>query len=212
MIVFPPNSKPYGKTFAEWSAEWIKWALTIPIRCNPAADTTGKNCAINQSGPVWFLAGTFGGSVKRKCSLPAGKAILFPVVLKECSFTEDLDLATESELRARTKEAIDNVSIMEVSVDGLNIPNLKQYRAQSPLFSFTFPSNNVYGVKAGPTQAVSDGFWILLKPLPAGHHEIHFAAEVSLSESSKLLELVKQYNKITGKSFVTEVFYDLMVD
>jgi hypothetical protein len=82
-MVFPPNTKPYGKTFAEWSAEWIKWALTIPMRYNPAADTTGKNCAINQNGPVWFLAGISGGSAERTCVIPAGKAISFPVVLKD---------------------------------------------------------------------------------------------------------------------------------
>ena len=33
-------------------------------------------------------------------------------------------------------------------------------------------------VPAGTTQAISDGFWILLKPLPAGKHEIRFSGSL----------------------------------
>ena len=47
-------------------------------------------------------------------------------------------------------------------------------RMQSPPFNVTIPENNVFGVSPGPSQAVSDGIWIILKPLPVGEHKIGF--------------------------------------
>jgi hypothetical protein len=46
------------------------------------------------------------------------------------------------------------------------------------LFSFTFPKDNIFGVAPGLTQAVSDGYWILLGLLPPGKHDIHFGGAV----------------------------------
>src|SRR6478609_9348552 len=59
---FPLNSKPYGSTYGEWTAKWWQWALSIPKDINPGGDTSGKYCALKQSGPVWYLSGTFGGA------------------------------------------------------------------------------------------------------------------------------------------------------
>jgi len=210
--VFPPSSRPYGKDYGEWSEEWIKWAFSIPKEYNPASDESGRNCAQNQKGPVWFLAGTFGGSVKRKCMIPVGKAILFPIVAKECSFAEDKDLKTESELSARTIEAMNHVTFMEVVIDNVHLQHLDDYRAHSRIFNLTFPECNVYGVEGGTTRSVTDGYWILLKPLQIGKHEIYFAAEVSLPPRSKLYELSRQYNKMDGTSFRTQATYDLMME
>jgi hypothetical protein len=57
------------------------WLYALPAATNPALDTTGAHCAEGQAGPVWFLARTFGGAlVTRHCSVPAGKALFFPLV------------------------------------------------------------------------------------------------------------------------------------
>lgn len=172
------GSKHYGLTFGDWTAKWWQWLLSIPKDSNPAGDMTGKNCAQNQEGPVWFLAGTFGGSAERACTIPAGKAVMFPVLAAECSFTEYPALKTEADLRNCAKPLADVITDMVVTVDGANFQNLEQYRAQSPLFNFSFPSSNVYGVQPGPSHAVSDGYFIFLSPLPAGTHQIRFGAAV----------------------------------
>src|SRR5262245_47401786 len=77
--VAPPTASPHGKTYGEWAAEHSRWLWPIPLGVNPGRDLDGSQCAINQDGPVWFLAGTFGGSVSRNCTIPAGKAIFFPL-------------------------------------------------------------------------------------------------------------------------------------
>jgi len=77
--VAPPTSSPHGKTYGEWAAEHAKWGMAIPLGVNPANDADGSQCAINQAGPVWFLAGTFTGNASRNCTIPAGRAIFFPL-------------------------------------------------------------------------------------------------------------------------------------
>jgi hypothetical protein len=173
--VFPVDSKPYGISYPDWTVRWWQWADSIPTPLNPASDKTGQNCAQSQSGPVWFLAGTFGGKAERTCTIPSGKAILFPPINTECSYKENPTLKTESDLRACAKHLQDETTQMQVTVDGVPIQNLQMYRVQTPLFNLTFPSNNAAGASPGTTQSVADGNWVFLKPLPPGKHELHFS-------------------------------------
>ena len=47
---------------------------------NPLTDQTGQFGAVNQPiGNVWFLAGNGGGATVRTVTIPAGKALFFPV-------------------------------------------------------------------------------------------------------------------------------------
>src|SRR5213083_1086403 len=78
--VLPPHSHSHGLTYAEWGAAWWQWVLSIPFAQNPIFDSTGEDCDVGQSGPVWFLAGTSGSTAVRSCTIPAGKSIFFPIV------------------------------------------------------------------------------------------------------------------------------------
>jgi hypothetical protein len=167
--VFTSDSKPYGLTYGEWTVEWWKWLLSIPKPDNPAADTTGKNCALKQTGAVWFLTGTYGGTNERICTIPAGKAILINIIDVICSYAEH-HLKTEPELRACAKADQDKVTTTSLTVDGAQ---LNPVRLQSPLFTVTLPSNNALGLKPQTTPAISDGYWVFLQPLPPGSHTIH---------------------------------------
>jgi len=77
--ILPPQSHPQGKTYGEWAVAWWQWALSIPEAQSPVADATGEFAGVGQSGPVWFLAGTFGNSAERTVTVPAGKSIFMPV-------------------------------------------------------------------------------------------------------------------------------------
>lgn len=69
----------------------------------------------------------------------------------------------------------DSVIQIQATVDGISVKGLDKYRIQSPLFNFTLGSNNILGLPAQTTtQAVSDGNWVFLKPLPLGEHVIYF--------------------------------------
>src|SRR5215210_4141888 len=69
--IFTTDSTPYGLTYGEWTARWWQWAYSIPRDVHPAYDDSGKYCAEGQSGPVWFLAGTFEHPAERYCTIPA---------------------------------------------------------------------------------------------------------------------------------------------
>jgi len=174
--VFGPDARPYGLKYLDWTAKWWQWALSIPKEYSPLSNDGGMNAPFGQSGPVWFLAGTFGGKVSRACKIPVGKAILFPVSNHESSFSEFPNLKTEIELKACSKEDIDKVTTLVVKVDGIVLPEftLKTCRLQSSLFDIVLPQNNVLGLPPGSTKAVSDGYWVFLQPLSEGTHDIYF--------------------------------------
>jgi len=187
--VLSSGSHPYGKTYGEWGAEWWKWALAIPTPSNPMNDQTGANAGVDQSGPVYFLAGTFCVDLNAGCSfatatrsvtVPAGKGLFFPILNAECSTFEG-NGTTEAELRACVQSSVDLATGVEADVDGVPIDNPTQYRGTSGLFTWgPLPADNmleVFGINApaGTTSpAVQDGIYLMLAPLPAGPHTIHF--------------------------------------
>lgn len=177
--VFGIDSKPYNLTYGEWTAKWWQWLLSIPQDSSPAVDETGENCATNQNGPVWFLAGTTGGSAERTCVVPAGVAILFPVINSMCDYASYPTVKTETDLLACARADNDQAINLQASIDGTSLQNLEKYRIQSPLSNITYPENNIFGASSGSTKMISDGFWVFLEPLGDGEHEIHFSGETA---------------------------------
>jgi hypothetical protein len=169
-LVFSPDSNPYGVAYAEWVARWWQWALSIPAEKNPVTDTTGENSTINQSGPVWFLAGTLGGVVDRTCTIPAEKAILLPILNYGGTL---IDSQSEEELLAYATQEMDIDINLDIVVDSLKLNDLRRYRVRSPIFDVVLPENNLFGGRPGPTRGASDGFWLFLQPLTKGKHKIH---------------------------------------
>ncbi len=221
IAVFSADSKPYGLTYSEWTAKWWQWGYLIPKDVNPAYDDTGKNCAQKQNGPVWFLAGTYGHTVNRKCDIPPGKAILFPILNSECSFAEFPNLKTLSELRLCAKTIQDQVITLNATVDGVPISNLHKYRIQSPPFSFTLPQNNILGLPPNvTTQAIADGNWVFLKPISDGSHKITFKGGVQQERARGISNNASTSNNDSSSSssfaFPTgwdfETTYDLTVN
>ena len=203
------------------AASWCNWLLSIPKKNNPAIDESGKYCSIDQNDKnVWYLAGTFGNdvSVKRKCIIPADKAIFFPILEKEDSLAEDSDLKTDSDLIKRSKNATDKVLHMEATIDGHTLEDLKNYRVQSEVFNLTFPEDNVYDVRPGVTRSVCDGYWLFIKPLQIGKHYMYFKGENLLAEPITTAHMIKSetyhngIESIINKSkFRLEVLYELTV-
>jgi hypothetical protein len=196
--VLPPSSHSHGKTYAEWSAAWWQYALNIPVDHSPFLDSTGADFAVGQSGDVWYLSGTFCPSsngvcneqtpatVVRNVTVPAGKALFFPILNSEfdnfdpATGKEDLGF-TVDQLRAQAAAGtLDAVGNMTATVDGRAIHNLEQYRAISPVFSYSLPANNIAGVPGPVTvhTAVADGYYLLLAPLSVGQHTIHFTGNL----------------------------------
>jgi hypothetical protein len=157
------------------SAKWWQWAFSIPAGENPVSDDSGKNCGKGDMGRLFFLAGTTGGSASRDCTVSHKQAILVPILVNECSTLEG-NGKTPNELKACNKAIIDQVSHVEVSVDGVDIPAA---RILSPPFKLKVIEDNVFNVpNSGTTLSVAEGYWVLLKPLSIGSHTIHFKGSI----------------------------------
>lgn len=209
--VLPPNSHAFGNTYEEWSAAWWQWVLSIPADDNPLLDQTGEKCNIGQSGKVFFLVGTAPpapSAATRACTIPAGKAIFFPIINIEndfpCpdpNFKPAPGQSLEDFLTEGAKAVIDHVTELEVEIDGVALKNLFDYRATSPLFTFTGdPSLIIIDpcITGSPQPAVSDGYWIMLTPLPPGQHEIHFRGVENFPESNFTFETEVTYHIIVA--------------
>jgi len=175
--VFPPNKPAYGMTYAEWSARWWLWVTAMTMDRHPLADTA--ECSRGQFGPVWFLGGNFSGASggARKCTVPAGKALFFPIANVDCSSLEQAPFygGTPQERRACARAMGDTAYGLAVEIDGVSLKYLNKYRATSPNAVFAVaPLPNVLGVDAASGELVGDGYYLLLEPLPSGQHTIHF--------------------------------------
>jgi hypothetical protein len=179
--VFPPEENVFGLSYGDWSAAWWQYVLSIPADTNPIFDTTGANCDIEQGkSPVFFLVGAGAEPVTRTCTVPSGRALFFPIINVECSNVEPPPFfgETAQELRECAAELVNGVGVetLQVVVDGKQVQNLEDFRVQSPLFDFILPpGDNFLGlpdVTSG--SAVSDGYWLMLKPLSPGNHVIHW--------------------------------------
>jgi len=176
--IFPIDSKPYGKSYGEWTGAGWQWFQEIPIEQNPANDETGENCDINQNDDVvWYFPGTFGGKQARDCTIPGDRALVILVAGASCSYAEDPTLKTPDDLR---KCAEDNAGGMTLraSIDGIRVEGVENYYSVSPVFPVVLPKDNVWGVP-GPVESefVVAGWTLVVEPLPEGEHVLQFSAE-----------------------------------
>jgi hypothetical protein len=202
-LVFPPDAYVFGRTYAEWTEEWWEWNLLLPVSINPAYDTIGQNCNLNQSRPVFFLAGSAtGATVTRACTVPSGAPLLFPMVNAECSSVEAPPFfgRNDAERLECARTLIDGVppATVVVTVDGHAVPALRNFRVPSPPFNFMMPAHDnilgLTGVTAGRSE--SDGYWAMLTPLKPGKHVLHFEAAILVG---------------AGAGFTQNVTYNLTV-
>jgi hypothetical protein len=171
--IYGADEHPFGKTWQEWTVQWWRWFLSIPREGHPSYDSAYKRWANNQPDPnVLFLAATTKGKIERKIVIPSNKAILFPVINFVTSYSEDPALKTEAEMIAKAKSNIDDIVKKEAVIDGIALSLSENNRVQTPPFDFYFPTNNIYRAKEGPSRGVGDGFWIFLRPLRPGKHNI----------------------------------------
>jgi hypothetical protein len=177
--VYPTTAKPFGKTYAQWSAAWWQWALALPVEGHPFIEPSFDcNSANNgQSGPAWFLALSLSSLeeplLERSCTIPADTAVFIGLANAECSDLEGLG-TTEEEQRDCANFFANHVvmSSLFCTIDGQAVANLRSFRFVSSQFTFSAPTPWFFGDTGGTGTAVSDGYFLMLKPLSSGTHTL----------------------------------------
>lgn len=190
--IFSTDSAPYGRSYGEWMASWQQWATSIPASAHPLLVDTAPG-ETGQSGPVWFLGGKFcavsnqncgTSNVVRQITIPAGTALFFPIIDGEFS-TLETGIKDINGLRQMAYSYANGAKNLSLEIDGINVPNLQNFRVQSTVFGFYLPPDDFFtAVGEGPFTpgdyfpGIDDGYYVMVKPLTAGRqHTIHFHAE-----------------------------------
>jgi hypothetical protein len=185
--IVPPGAKYRGKTYGEWTASFWQYALGQPLEGHLFLDTPEYDFSAGQSGDVWYVGGP-DGPITRTVSMPQGKGLLITVRDVETSTLEEAPFfgATEADQRANSNWFADHIVSLFCIIDGVPVPNLWDYRAESPQFSFSAPSPWIYGPVGGNGTSVSDGYFIMVE-LPKGFHTIHYGGTYHF-EAGELLD------------------------
>ncbi|HEV8695279.1 MAG TPA: hypothetical protein VGQ93_14010 [Lysobacter sp.] len=165
----PADNAVEGISQAQWSARWWQWVGRFPnVNEVPIRDPDGQRCAQHQEdGPVWFLAGTDGNfDAVRNCTIPAGKHLFVPLI--NWLATRGLQEIPMScaEKKAEAAKVADHVLSGLVLLDGRPVGELKRMRVAS---------DSCFDIRNSPPGA-TDGYWLMLKPLPPGKHQLAIAA------------------------------------
>ncbi|MGW4891803.1 signal protein [Kitasatospora sp. NPDC004240] len=146
-----------GLSPAQLQSRWWSWAASIEEARHPVSDPDGRFCAEGQKDGVWLLAGTFGGTVTRNCTLPSDAQVAFPVVNR---------LGTGEECKA----FMDGAEGSAV-VDGKTL-TLEKFWA-TPVVVSTEPGNPISDEEES-FRTSSCGLWVRVGTLAPGRHEIVF--------------------------------------
>src|SRR5262245_3354406 len=155
-IIVPPQTTYNGQTYAEWSAQWFQWVMSLPFTHHPLFDTA--DCSVGQRGNVWFIGGKLGAAsagLTRQCAIPEGTALFLAVANASfdntnCTVPVGGTIApttfTVEQLRENAAQNLESFldDKGQCTVDGQAVKSLlgpdTKYRVQSPVFDFTVPS------------------------------------------------------------------------
>jgi hypothetical protein len=175
--VYSKESTPYGVPYKDWIARWWQWNVGIPSSQHPRDHYTPEKCTVNQNGPVWFIPDILTGKEERTCTIPEGKAILVPLITGECDNSES-PRQSDDDLRL-CSTAGDEYGAISATLDGQKIENLESYRTATDFFNLTYVKDNIFETPGGTYRGVADGFFVFLKPLSVGNHELQVKSSVT---------------------------------
>jgi hypothetical protein len=203
------QGNPLGAwTYRTLTRRWVQWAMKNPWSTGPVNDPTGEACAMGQSGPVWFLAGTSGGEAERDCTVPAFKPIFFPLVNifstppeefvdEPAEYQAFIDFFTTyfPERRAATCSLTLRVDGEDVLASQEELDEATWVQILDP-FPVTMNDDNYAGFPGGPLPyALTAGHQALLL-LPPGQHTVELGGTICYDD---------------GDTFDVGVVYDLHV-
>lgn len=184
--VVNPSLPVAGISQQNLAEQWWQWIWRTPEVNNPALDADGAWAAVNNSGPVFFLAGNFGGSSTRNITVQGGRPIFFPVLNTATFETPVPPLVCVGPglpdpvgcLLADITPEMDGTTGLFATLDGQDLlqayPSYRQ--TSTALFDLFFPEGNLYGLDPGyiAPAAVADGYWVALEDLAPGNYTLRF--------------------------------------
>jgi hypothetical protein len=182
--IVPHNATFQDKTYSQWEVSFWQWALAIPLPAKPSdlphpfADCT-RPISAGQTGNVWYWSAP--DIPNETCNqsatiIPAGTAIFLSMLDVEASSLDAFPFfATMADAQRHIAiEFTNDIRDLFCTIDGVPVVNVTAYRTLTDQFSFFAPTPWIFNTTGGNGTAVGDGYFLILKPLPAGPHTIHY--------------------------------------
>jgi len=137
---------------------------------------------------VWFLAGLpSSGSVSRRCEVPAGKSLFFPLINYFYGAFLNDPANTRTEAFVRAAGSCTEPAQISVKIDGFEVPKPTRFftgpsGSQSPIFNVQMPPGNLFGVDETVvpelvlSPSAEQGYYLFVWPLKPGRHTIKWRA------------------------------------
>ncbi|MGA5816504.1 signal protein [Kitasatospora sp. NPDC094028] len=149
------SGAPTKLSAAELQGRWWTWAASSASDVNPVSDQDGHLCAQGQKNGIWFLAGSFGETVKRSCTVPAGVPVAFPLV-------------------NRVGEAADCEAFMATAKGSATLDGkaLEPERYEGTSVAISGVEGNPLTQRGGRFRTRACGLWVQADPLTPGSHTL----------------------------------------
>jgi hypothetical protein len=192
-IEYVPLENNYkGMSYGEWAGEWWNWILSEDPdeQKGPMFFTRGANRADERADMPKNNIPTHEKDVK----IPFGTAIFTGVC--DAMFRLKIGgLDTVAKIRKVANEHTSSVSEIGAIITDTNngkkykiVENLEDFRVHSPLFRLNVPPNSKFmkaldeEIEPGTYDAVTDGYYILIKPLPIGKYKFEYYAKANTDD------------------------------
>lgn len=160
-----PAQSIAGASQEEWSRRWWQWAMSFDDDVSPVGDPDGQRCASGQSGPVWFLAGSFGSQrTVRRCRVPPGKTLFFPLV-NVIAFPPEDEREACASLMLRAEDQTEAPTALVLEFNGRRFTHLEAHRQATRGCFLVSPDDDA---------AAGNGYYVALGPLKAGRYTLNF--------------------------------------
>jgi hypothetical protein len=201
-----PSILPHWRTFkglsyGQWAAIWTNWFLSKDVDFYKGGDilflrghvnykpVSEVKDAIRYQDPDSWLDMTG----QRQLKIFEGTAIFIPITVSYnaigCKFEGEI-IEDEIQLRNVVNVDVDHVRSLYATIKSNKssksvnlVPNLESYRVESPLFKLQVPRNSALNdlvdepLTPGSYDAVTAGYFVLLKQLPPAYYNIVFGSE-----------------------------------
>lgn len=162
--VYPPNARVQGVTLVDLAEAWADWAWQ-PEAVNPLLN---PRCEASGIRNIWFAPVSIGEAQELDCTLPAGAKLLVTPGGYECSTAEGNGETLEELIECAETNFANEICCGELVVDGVPLEDLGPYTLTTRGQTLSGP--NLFG--DDPTLSVERGWYILLRPMSVGEHEI----------------------------------------
>jgi hypothetical protein len=156
-----------GEPLSRWIQRYWQWSRSFPKGETLADDSTGERCAAEQSGPVFLTGSSKSGRVSRTCVVSKDSYILIPLSNMRAQVTSGKPADCEALMRP-DRQVNASVAALSFTLNEVVLQTPVNYRGDSGCFELHDVSWGIAGL------ASTAGYWVVLKPLDVGNHELRF--------------------------------------